>query len=115
VSLLQTAQAELAGAQTPRMMAMLAARTARAYSKAGDRRACAHMLHEARKALDRGPRPDDPPTLYWVTNGEIEMIAGSSALELGNPAEAIRRFGLAISTATERPLITSRSTAGRAR
>jgi tetratricopeptide (TPR) repeat protein len=97
VSLLQTAQAELAGARTPRMVAMLAARAARAYSKTGDRRACAHMLHEAREALDRGPRPDDPPTLYWVTNGEIEMIAGSSALELGDPEEAIRRFCAAIS------------------
>ncbi len=97
VSLLQTAQVELAGSQTPRMAAMLAARAARAHSKAGDRRACAHMLHEAREALDRGPRPDDPPTLYWVTHGEIEMIAGSSALELGDPAEAIRRFDAAIS------------------
>lgn len=97
VSLLQTAQAELAGAQTPRMAAMLAARTARAHSKAGDRRACAHMLREAREALDRGPRPADPPALYWVTHGEIEMIAGSSALELGDPAEAIRRFDAAIS------------------
>ena len=97
VSLLQTAQVELA-AHRPR----------------GWRRCSPHgqhvptprpatgvhalnMLHEAREALDRGPRPDDPPTLYWVTHGEIEMIAGSSALELGDPAEAIRRFDAAIS------------------
>lgn len=78
------------------MRAMLAARSARALSKAGDIPACAHMLHEARRALDRGPHPDDPGTLYWVTEGEIEMIAGSSALELGDPAEAIRRFDAAI-------------------
>src|SRR5712691_4141014 len=78
------------------MMAMLAARSARAHSKAGRRKACARLLHEARTALDRGPRPDDPDVLYWVTHGEIEMIAGSSALDLGDPAQAIRCFGAAI-------------------
>jgi len=97
VSLLETARGSLGQAGTPRMRAMLAARSARALSKAGDRHACAHMLHEARRALDRGPHPDDPDTLYWVTDGEVEMIAGSSALELGDPAEAIRRFDAAIS------------------
>ncbi len=97
VSLLETAQGSLGRAGTPRMQAMLAARSARALSKVGDLRACAHMLHEARRALDRGPHPDDPDTLYWVTEGEVEMIAGSSALELGDPAEAIQRFDAAIS------------------
>jgi hypothetical protein len=78
------------------MAAMLAARSARALSKAGDRRACASKLLEAHKALDQGPHPDDPDTLYWVTRGEVEMIAGSSALDLGDPAEAIRRFDAAV-------------------
>jgi hypothetical protein len=31
-----------------------------------------------------------------VTEGEVEMIAGSCALELGDPTEAIRRFDAAI-------------------
>jgi hypothetical protein len=30
---------------------------------------------------------DDPAFLYWVSQGEIEMIAGSSALDLGDPAK----------------------------
>lgn len=81
---------------TPLMTAMLASRTARSYSKPGDRQACAHALHQARIALDRGAHDDDPSTLYWVTQGEIEMIAGSSALELNDPAEALRRFEAAL-------------------
>jgi tetratricopeptide (TPR) repeat protein/transcriptional regulator with XRE-family HTH domain len=96
VSLLETALAATRGVGTPRMTAMLAARSARALSKVGDRAACVRMLDQARDALDRGAHPDDPPTLYWVTEGEIEMIAGSCALDLGDPAEAIRRFDAAI-------------------
>lgn len=96
VSLLETARSAVTGKSTARMAAMLAARSARALSKTGNRQATAHMLYEARAALDHGPHPDDPPTLYWVTEGEIEMIAGSCALELGDPAEAIRRFDAAI-------------------
>lgn len=96
VSLLETARSTVANTGTARMSAMLAARAARALSKTGDRLACARTLHEARNALDEGPHPDDPPTLYWVTEGEIEMIAGSCALELADPAEAIRRFDAAI-------------------
>lgn len=96
VSLLETARSTVGRSGTPRMAAMLAARSARALSKAGDRRACASKLLEAHKALDQGPHPDDPDTLYWVTRGEVEMIAGSSALDLADPAEAIRRFDAAI-------------------
>ncbi len=96
VSLLETARSAVGRSGTPRMMAMLAARSARALSKTGDHRACAAKLHQAHRALDQGPHPDDPATLYWVTRGEVEMIAGSSALDLGDPAEAIRRFDAAL-------------------
>lgn len=96
VSLLDTARAGLRGRSTPLMSAMIDARAARSLSKIGDSRACAHSLFQARKHLDRGPHPDDPAYLYWVTEGEIEMIAGSSALELGDPREAVRRFDAAL-------------------
>lgn len=96
ISLLETAQNAVNSNDTPLMSAMLAARSARAWSKLGDRRRCARMLREAQSGLDRGPSPNDPPYLYWVTEGEIEMIAGSSALELGDPAEAVRRFDAAM-------------------
>lgn len=96
VSLLDTAHSAVSRLATPRMNAMLAARSARAVSKTGSRPGCAHLLHLARTGLDRGPRPDDPGFLYWVTHGEIEMIAGSSALDLGDPAQAIRCFDAAM-------------------
>jgi hypothetical protein len=96
VSLLETAQEQVRRKATPRMHAMLAARTARALSKTGAKKECAHQLHIARAALDRGARDDDPKTLYWVDYGEIEMIAGSAALHLGDPAEAVRRFDAAM-------------------
>ena len=96
VSLLDTAQATLGRTATPLMTAMLSARAARAHSKTGRRRDCARMLHQARTMLDKGPRSGDPDVLYWVTQGEIEMIAGSSALELGDPVHAIRCFDAAI-------------------
>lgn len=96
VSLLDTARAGLRGRSTPLMSAMIDARAARSLSKTGDLRGCAHSLFQARKHLERGPHPDDPAYLYWVTEGEIEMIAGSSALELGDPREAVMRFDAAL-------------------
>ncbi|MFJ6566006.1 helix-turn-helix domain-containing protein [Streptomyces sp. NPDC091292] len=96
VSLLETAQHQVRRKATPRMHATLAARTARALSKAGAKKDCARQLEIARAALDKGPHDDDPRILYWVDYGEIEMIAGSSALQLGDPAEAVRRFEAAM-------------------
>ncbi|QKW21628.1 helix-turn-helix transcriptional regulator [Kitasatospora sp. NA04385] len=92
VDILDTARARVRGRCTPRMEAMLASRTARSLSKTGDAAGAAHWLHLARTALDKGVHDDDPAVLYWVTEGEIEMIAGSSALELGDTREALRRF-----------------------
>ncbi|WP_161365246.1 helix-turn-helix transcriptional regulator [Streptomyces sp. SID3343] len=96
VSLLEAAQEQVRRKATPRMHAMLAARIARALSKTGAKKECAHQLGIARAALDKGRHDYDPQTLYWVDYGEIEMIAGSSALQLGDPAEAVRRFEAAM-------------------
>ncbi|MBS2545498.1 helix-turn-helix domain-containing protein [Catenulispora sp. NL8] len=96
VKLLETAEETTRHRATPRMRAMLAARKARALSKAGDRRRCAQALTTARDLLDLGPSDEDPEYLYWVTRGEIEMIAGSSALELGDPAHAVHCFNTAV-------------------
>ncbi|MBL7502023.1 hypothetical protein I6A84_02520 [Frankia sp. CNm7] len=96
MALLETAQRQVNRKTTPRLRAMLAARTARALSKTGARKECAHQLNLARAALDEGTHDDDPKTLYWVDYGEIEMIAGSAALQLGDPAEAVRRFQAAM-------------------
>lgn len=96
ISLLETAMSAAGRNATPVMRAMLLARSARAVSKTGSIPGCAHFLEQARAALDRGPRPEDPPFLYWVSQGEIEMIAGSSALDLGAPEQALRCFNAAM-------------------
>ncbi|WP_331733516.1 helix-turn-helix transcriptional regulator (plasmid) [Embleya sp. NBC_00888] len=96
ISLLETAHEQVKHKATPRMHAMLAARTARALSKTGAKKECARQLDVARAALDRGRHDDDPRTLYWVDYGEVEMIAGSAALQLGEPARAIRYFEAAM-------------------
>ncbi|MFI6296639.1 hypothetical protein ACIBEJ_33975 [Nonomuraea sp. NPDC050790] len=96
VALIEAAQIQTKNKATPRFQAMLAARAARSHSKTGDRRACARALDQARDLLAAGPHDDDPPYLYWVDIGEVEMIAGSSALQLGDPRQAILRFDAAI-------------------
>lgn len=96
VKLIDSARDELRSSATPRMRAMLAARYARALSKTGDLRGCARALNEARDLLDAGTRDGDPAYLYWVNIGEVEMIAGSSALELGDPTWAIHCFNTAM-------------------
>ncbi len=96
VSLMDTAETSVSGNATPKMRAMLASRKARALSKTNDPRGNARALEAARKLLDRGPHDDDPPFLYWVTRGEVEMIAGSSALEMNDPAKALRCFSAAV-------------------
>ncbi|WP_316527561.1 helix-turn-helix domain-containing protein [Kitasatospora brasiliensis] len=92
VSFVDTARSQVRGRSTPRMEAMLAARAARAWSKDGAKEETKRELHLARAALDKGRREGDPNFLYWVDYGEVEMIAGSSALDLGDPAEALRCF-----------------------
>lgn len=103
VALLHAAQEQTRNRTTPRFRAMLAAREARALSKTGDRQACLRALGRARDALAAGPHDDDPPYLYWVDQAEIEMIAGSSSLEIGDPREAINRFSAAIAANYEYP------------
>ena len=94
VSLVRTAQAQTTRA-TPTVRAMLHMRAGRALSKAGNRVACIQELAAARAALDAGPRDDDPPWAYWMSPGEIEMIAASSALELDDPRQALEYFDAA--------------------
>jgi tetratricopeptide (TPR) repeat protein len=43
----------------------------------------------------RGTHDDDPPWTYWLTDGELEMLAGSCALDLGRPDRALDHFATA--------------------
>ncbi|MER6828875.1 hypothetical protein ABT352_23040 [Streptosporangium sp. NPDC000563] len=95
VNLVRTAQDQASKCSTARVRSMLHARAARALSKTGDLKACAHELDAARDAYVDGPHDDDPPWAYWLTAGEIEMLAGSSALDLGHPRRALEHFAAA--------------------
>jgi tetratricopeptide (TPR) repeat protein len=96
VALGQAARQQVTRGTTPRVRAILHARTARALSKTPDGRAgCARELTAARDAVAAGPSDDDPAWSYWVTPAEIEMLAGSSALDLGDSRQALRCFDAA--------------------
>jgi tetratricopeptide (TPR) repeat protein len=80
---------------SPRMEAMLHARLARAYAQAGEDRASARAQNAALdaydRARDRAPE-EDPDCVYWVNLGELRMLAGSCALNLNRPNEALTHF-----------------------
>lgn len=92
VNLVRTAQDATTRRTTPRVKSMLHARAARALSKTGDRTACWRELDAARTEYARGAHDDDPPWSYWLNPGEIEMLAGSSALDLDDPRRALTHF-----------------------
>ncbi|WP_326641868.1 hypothetical protein OG884_03000 [Streptosporangium sp. NBC_01755] len=93
VNLVQTAQSQTKQRTTPRVRSMLHARAARALSKTSHGLyACTRELSHARDAMAQGPHDDDPPWIYWMTEGEIEMLAGSCALDLGHPRQALHFF-----------------------
>jgi tetratricopeptide (TPR) repeat protein len=96
VALGQAAQEQVTRQTTPRVRAILHARTARALSKTpGAKAGCARELTAARDAVAAGPSDDDPAWSYWVTPAEIEMLAGSCALDVGDPRQALRCFDAA--------------------
>ncbi len=78
-----------------RMEAMLHARLARAYARAGDSPAAARSQNAAIAAYDRtrdqSPE-EDPGCVYWVNLGEICMLQGSCLLNLNRPKEALAQF-----------------------
>jgi hypothetical protein len=87
-----------------RMEAMLHSRLGRAHAKAGDL-AAADRAHGAafaayERALDR--HDEEPDCVYWVTLGELHMLAGSSALNLGEPRRALAHFGQASASVHDR-------------
>ncbi|GHI98014.1 hypothetical protein TPA0905_74850 [Streptomyces olivaceus] len=68
---------------SPRMIAMVHARTARAHAKAGDARASRRAEDAAFTAYDRANHPDDEPAcVYWVSRAELHSWAASNAADL---------------------------------
>ncbi|MEW2620936.1 transcriptional regulator [Streptomyces sp. NPDC048106] len=99
VDLVQIAQNAVGPGGTPRVKAMLHARIARAYAKTGQTKQCARALNAAYDAHAQGPHDDDPAWSYWLSTGELENLSGSCALDLGDPARALRHFDAALAAA----------------
>ncbi|WP_128381303.1 transcriptional regulator [Streptomyces cavernae] len=78
---------------SPRMIAMLHARAARAHAKAGDMPASLRSEGEAFEAYEHAGSPEeDPPCVYWVSRAELHSWAASNASDLGNPRRALTHY-----------------------
>lgn len=123
--LLDGALADRGKISSPRVIAMLHARAARAHSKAGEPTAAWRQIDAAFTAYAKADTPEaDLPSMYWINHGELHQVAASSALSLGEPKRALENFTAAIthedpydtdreargsSTRSARPKLTSRS------
>ncbi|MER6917034.1 transcriptional regulator [Streptomyces sp. NPDC000594] len=82
---------------SPRALAMLHARAARAHSTAGDHRAAWRRIDAAFAAYTHADTPEaDLPSLYWITAGELHQVAASTALALHTPKKALAHFDAAV-------------------
>ncbi|GHE14817.1 transcriptional regulator [Streptomyces alanosinicus] len=111
--LIDGALADRRNITSPRVVAMLHARAARAHSKAGEPTAAWHQVDKAFAAYDTAPPPDeDLPSMYWINHGELHQVAASSALTLGEPKRALENFTAALDHAD--PYDTQREARGTA-
>lgn len=97
INLTQTARAALRKRATPKTMAILHARQARAHAKLHDHKRCAPALDAAFNALTT-TSIDEPPWCYWINTTELHMLAGSCALDLEDPHRALHHFTTAHAT-----------------
>ncbi|MFD9872088.1 transcriptional regulator [Streptomyces niveus] len=78
---------------SPRLTAMLHARLGRAHAKTGDRTASERSAGAAFESYDNiEPGSREPACVYWVNRGELHQLAGSSALDLDRPHQALGHF-----------------------
>ncbi|MGH3977109.1 MAG: hypothetical protein ACRDS9_27930 [Pseudonocardiaceae bacterium] len=91
VDLMQIARATIQGRSTPKTLAILHAREARACSKINERQRCHRALDAAFESLTT-TCDHEPEWCYWINDTEIHMLAGSCALDLGDPRRALDHF-----------------------
>jgi tetratricopeptide (TPR) repeat protein len=91
VDLMQTARASIQRRSTPKTLSILHAREARALSKLNDHQRCVRALNAAFDALTT-TCDHEPEWCYWINDTEIHMLAGSCALDLGDPRRALYHF-----------------------
>ena len=91
VELTRIARATIHGRSTPKTVAILHAREARALSKLTDSQRCYRALDAAFESLTT-PCDHEPEYCYWINETEIHMLAGSCALDLNDPHRALDHF-----------------------
>lgn len=95
LNLMRTAQEQVAHRTTPRVRAMLHAFAGCALSRTGDRSQAAREFDAAREAMSAGVHDDDPAWIYWMTDAEVGMLAGSAAHDLGDYRLAVDHYATA--------------------
>ena len=89
VSLIDGAQQRVRRNATPRLMALLASRKARAYAKAGDVVACGQALADAERSLEAATTDAiEPDWLYYFDDAELAAQAGACWVDLRQPVRA---------------------------
>jgi transcriptional regulator with XRE-family HTH domain len=73
---------------SPRLHALIALREAEAHAQLSDELAFRSAMTRARRELDRGPHPTDPPLSRFVTESEITAVEAGGRMLLGQPDRA---------------------------
>lgn len=74
---------------TPITRALLLERVAWASAKTNDSRACEQTLGEVEESYSSGPRDNDPDWVYWLSQEEIDVMAGRCFTELRKPDQGV--------------------------
>ncbi|HET6949527.1 MAG TPA: hypothetical protein VFI47_04075, partial [Acidimicrobiales bacterium] len=92
---LQCAEAALRlarGWATPRLVALLHLRAARAHASLHEPKAFSREIAKAKSQLDHGTHYDDPLYVQFVTPQEVAGITGLSHLAMNKPERAVAEF-----------------------
>jgi tetratricopeptide (TPR) repeat protein len=99
------AQTAVTGAQrtaTPKTKALIKERVAWAHARVGDRVQTERALAAVEREFSSGLNPDDPEWVYWLTEQEIQVMAGRCYVELGMPERAVPLLSGALAHYDER-------------
>jgi tetratricopeptide (TPR) repeat protein len=95
LALASSAHQRAAGA-TPRTVAMLALREARAHAALGQAAACGALMAKAETLLGRTDGESDPPWVTYFDEAEFHAQVGTCYLDLSQPSSAERHLASAL-------------------
>ncbi|GAB3912572.1 hypothetical protein GCM10029964_120520 [Kibdelosporangium lantanae] len=99
------AQTAITGSQrvaTPTTKALFNERVAWAQARVGDRVQTERALVAVERDFSRGQSADDPEWVYWLSESEINVMAGRCYVELGLPERAVPLLSGALAHYDER-------------